>query len=107
MLDGLTTDSHYIGCLIQAGLHRVENCFVFPSCYATLWTWRALLLEWTLLAVRTPIPMQVQPFFFACKSPDQALSCRAAIFVRLGVVDKVGFETCQKFCVRGQNFVVS
>ena len=89
VLDGLSPDPHHFRCMIETRLHILKNSFVFPTGHATLRTGRAVLLQRTLLAIRTPVFTDLQAAFNGRKSPNKSLPCRAPIFVRLCVVNEV------------------
>ena len=50
MLNCLSSNAHRFREMIQAPLHLIENSFVFPTAYAPLVAWRALILHWAILA---------------------------------------------------------
>jgi hypothetical protein len=90
MRNGLPTDAHGVRGLIQAGLHRVENGFMFPACHPSLWAWCAVRFERALLTVRTPVLVQIQPVLGGSETPDQALPCGTTVLVLLRVVNEIG-----------------
>ena len=63
VLDCLSPDPHHLRRMIESRLHILKNSFVFPTGHATLWTGRAVLLQRTLLAIRTPVSTDLQAAF--------------------------------------------
>ena len=59
MLNRLLTDTHHLGSLIQATLHRIQYRFVLPTLNPSLRAGRATLFERTALAIRTPVAIHL------------------------------------------------
>lgn len=55
---GLSTDPHCIRPAIEAPAHRFDDRLMFPSFDPALLTGRALVMESTCLAVRTPVTVE-------------------------------------------------
>src|ERR1019366_10221708 len=89
MLNRLTSNSHRLRETIQAALHGFENSLVLPARNSSLFTGCAFSLDCAILAVRTPVTMQVQLSLFGGVAPDQTLTCRATIRVILRIMNEV------------------
>src|ERR1700674_1752993 len=61
MLHRLAADTHHFGRVIQPPLHGFEHGLMLPAGHSPPRARGALILERTLLTVRTPITMQSQP----------------------------------------------
>src|SRR5450830_725497 len=89
MFNRLPSNPHRLWSALQPLLHGIQYLFMFPSCHASLWAWRTLRFELALPAIRAPISMQIQPFFFARETPNQALPGRTLIFIAARIVNEV------------------
>ena len=70
MLNRLAPDTHTVGCVIQSVLHGLERVLMRPASDASLHTGRAFFLDRALLAIRTPVPVQLQVPFDGSVPPN-------------------------------------
>ena len=90
MLNGLQADAHSVGHLVEPGLHRVEDAFVFPA-FDPLQLVRCTAgLERTgETGGQMSIMVDVEPAIRSDAPSRQVLTGRAGVMILLSVVDEV------------------
>src|SRR5688572_7290266 len=89
MFNGLAPDRHGIADCLHPYAERFDEAFMLPASEAALFTGGALIFQRTGLAFARPVKGYRQAIFLSVKAVDEDLASRAAIFVRVGQIDKI------------------
>src|SRR5262245_30321804 len=89
MFDGLAPDRHGIAYRLHACTERLDEAFMLPTSEAALLAGSTMIFDRTGLAIAGPVKGYRQAIFLSVKAVDEDLARRAAIFVRVGQIDKI------------------
>ena len=90
MFNRAAASPHCIGRLFETCLHILKHLLMLPTGHAPVRTRRALFFKRTVLAIRAPVSVIRHAFFNGRKAPDERLTCRAAVFIFLRIINEVG-----------------